>query len=231
MGHATNREANVRCGRCAVRRARSAGRLLQHAALALGLLLDGDVLGLLRLGRRRAAHLHGARARLGRRAVLSAVHRLRGARHHRTRYFRLGRRGRICAEVVSVLLLLLLARRELRLRSGRGRDGLTALDQRDDLVRLAAQVTVRPERVVPSALGADLSVVGGVVRHVGMCREQGRVQLVRGGRRRGQALRARALVERYTDLGALRTDKYYNTSTTTIITGHLLSIAITYTDT
>lgn len=50
-------------------------RLLDDAALALLLLLDGDALGLLRLGRRAALHLHRAGgARLeDRRSVLGAV--------------------------------------------------------------------------------------------------------------------------------------------------------------
>lgn len=37
---------------------------------------------------------------------------------------------------------------------GGGRDGLAAADQRHDLIRLSAQVTVGPEGVIPPALRA-----------------------------------------------------------------------------
>lgn len=47
---------------------------------------------------------------------------------------------------------------ELRCGGRRRRDGLTALDQRYDLVCLAAQVAVRTEWVVPSAFRAEICI-------------------------------------------------------------------------
>lgn len=52
------------------------------------------------------------------------------------------------------MLLLRLLVYDLGRSSGRGRNGLPALDQRHDLIRLAAQVAVGAERVVPTTFRA-----------------------------------------------------------------------------
>lgn len=58
-------------------------------------------------------------------------------------------------KIVHMSFLLYVAG-ELRRGGWRWRDGLASLDQRHDLVCLAAQVAVRTERVVPSAFRAEI---------------------------------------------------------------------------
>lgn len=114
----------------------SGTRLLYHATLALGLLLEDDVLHLAGVARGDggALQLDGtgwtARRGLGRR----------------------GRDGGVCGRRGAVGRGL--RRLWRRRRSGRRRDGLSAFDQLHDLVGLPGEVTVRPERIVPSTVRA-----------------------------------------------------------------------------
>ena len=62
------------------------------------------------------------------------------------------------ARVVLILFARLAARQCGRVLSGRRRYRLAALYQLDDLVGLARQVAVRPERIVPAAVRAGMSL-------------------------------------------------------------------------
>lgn len=152
--------------------------LLQHAAFALRLLLQGDVLDLWRVAwtlRRHPCNLHGRGSRrcgdlfidrlliapaLGRSATMSAAVFLTGPRWWMTvRGFEewTGTRRVMLGWFASGIA----SRQWRRVLTWGRRDRLPAFYQLDNLIGFPGKIAIRPEWIVPTAVRADLRMVGG----------------------------------------------------------------------